>query len=297
MGVSSTQSRIAYTGDGTSTSFSFPYYFSGESDLVVYLYDTILGGTVLQVLNTDYTVTGTPNAQGWFPNGSPVVFTTAPVNTSIVVIFRAPLEVQNYALLQNGNISAIALVQQMDYLTFLTQRLTDQVSRCIMLPDGTGATFSNQLPSNAALKPLYYVAVNAGGNGWALQSSLSPIQETVIPYTSMQTGSTSTQIDLFSIPPGSILTYLVIKHTAAFTGAAISDVVAELGTGGSPGLFVPSFDIHQAPGDTVYDSVVANYIGSFVSSTPIYLTVTSSGANLSALAAGSVNVWYDYATL
>lgn len=297
MGVSSTQNRQAYTGDGTTTSFSFPYYFFNTTDLVVYLYDTILGGTVLQSLGTNYSVSGTANSQGLYPNGASVVFTTAPINTSIVVIIRVPPETQNYALLQNGNFSSVALVQQMDYLTLLVQRLEDQVSRSIMLPDGLGTTFSNVLPSTAALNPLYYVAVNQGGNGFTLQSSLSPIQETVIPYTAMQNGSMSSQINLFSIPPGAILTYLVIKHTTSFTGTSITGVTVALGNGATPGLFVPSFDIKQAPGDSVYDSVVANYIGSFVNSTPIYMTVTSTGANLSALSTGSVNVWYDYATL
>lgn len=297
MGVSSTQNREAYNGDGTTTSFSFPYYFFNQTDLVVYLYDTILGGAVLQTLGTNYTISGTANSQGLYPNGASVVFGTAPPNTAVVVLIRVPPETQNYALLQNGNISSTALVQQMDYLTLLIQRLEDQVSRCIMVPDGLGETFSNQLPSTAALTPLYYVAVNSGGNGFTLQSSLSPIQETVIPYTSMQNGSMSSQIDLFSIPPGAILTYLVIKHTASFTGTSITGVTAALGNGSTPGLFVPSFDIKQAPGDTVYDSVVANYIGSFINPTPIYMTVTSTGANLSNLATGSVNVWYDYATL
>jgi hypothetical protein len=297
MGVSSTTNRVAYNGDGTTTSFSFPYYFFHAADIVVYIYDTILGGTVLQTLGTNYTISGTQNTQGLYPNGASIVFGTAPVNTSSVVILRSPVETQTYSLLQNGQISSTALVQQMDYLTLLIQRLEDQVGRCVQLPDGLAPSFSGILPSTAALNPLYYVAVNGAGNGFTLTTSLSPIQQLVIPYTLVNPASTTDAYQLFSLPPGAILTYVVIKHTTAFTGTSITAVKAAIGNGGSPNLFLSNYDVHQNPGDTIYSSIVANYIGSFTNPTPIYLTMTSTGANLSALSQGSLNVWYDYDTI
>ncbi len=297
MGVSSLVNRVPYNGDGSTTTFSFPYYFFAQTDINVYRYDTILGGVTTPLLNTDFTISGTQNSQGLYPNGANIIFSVAPLNTDIVVIVRVPPEKQNYALLQNGNISSTALVQQLDYLTLLVQRLEDQISRCPVLPDGMGETFSNQLPSTTALNPLQYLIVNSSGNGWALTPSLSPIQELIIGYLALQTASTSNQYHLFDLPAGSILTYLVIKHTAAFAGTSITDVKASLGNSGTAALFINGFDLYQAPGDTIYDSVVANYIGSFVNPTGIYMTVTSTGANLANLTAGSVNVWYDFDTL
>lgn len=175
MGVSSTTNRVVYAGDGVTTTFAFAYYFFAKADLVVYKYDTLLGGTTLLILNTGYTITGTANAQGLYPNGGNVVMGAAPLSTDILVIFRAPSEVQNYALLQNGNISSVALVQQMDYLTLLIQRLQDQVSRATMIPDGMGATFSNQLPETMALPASEgaTLVVNATGNGFDLGPSSS----------------------------------------------------------------------------------------------------------------------------
>lgn len=297
MGVSSLINRVPYVGDGSTTSFSFPEYFFSTTDLLVYQYDTVLGGTTLLDLGVDYTVSGTPNAQGLYPSGASVVCTVAPATTDILIIIRAPPEEQNYALQQNGNISSTALVQQMDYLTLLIQRLEDQVSRCIQLPDGTGSTFSNQLPTNAPLLPEYYLRVNQAANGWELTTTLSPIQEIVVPYTSAQVAGTSKQILAFSLPAGTLLTYVVIKHTAAFAGTLITGVHASIGTNSTPTQFVNAFDVHQAPGDTVYDSTVANFIGSFGSATDIYLTMTSTGTNLSALNDGSLNVWYAYAAI
>lgn len=297
MGVSSVINRVVDNGDGVTTTFAYPFYFFGTGDLKVYLYDTILGGAVLQTLGTNYTITGTPNAQGLYTTGGNVVFTTAPIATSIVVIYRDGLRTQNYALQQNGSISSSSLVQQMDYLTLLIQRLEDQVARCIQIPDGVGATFNPILPTNIALNPSQFIQVNQAANGLALNSTLSPFNQLTIPYTQLQTSGTTTSFTLFTIPQGCILTYLVVKHSQSFTGTPITDVTSSYGITGTPSLFMPSFDLFQAVGPSTYDSVVANYIGSFASSTNVIITATSTGGNLSALTQGSLSVWYNYDTL
>lgn len=172
MGVSSTINRVALAGNGSSQTFGFPYYFFRQSDLVVYVYDTLLGGvTGPLVLNTDYTVSGTPNAQGLYQSGANVVFSTyVPLTTDIVLIIRNPIQQQNLSILYGQTIPSAALVQQMDYLTLLIQRLQDEVSRCIQVPDGTGVAFSGALPSDLALDPGTVPAVNSAGNGWTLAS-------------------------------------------------------------------------------------------------------------------------------
>src|SRR5258708_6545014 len=125
MGISSTTNRKVYQGDGTSAIFSFPYYFSKTSDLQVFVYDLIAGGIVTQVLNgvggTGFTISGTPNSAGLYINGGSVVFNSSPVSTSQIVINREPSIIQNYTLGTNGQISSAALVNQLDYLTLITQ--------------------------------------------------------------------------------------------------------------------------------------------------------------------------------
>jgi hypothetical protein len=172
MGVSSTTNTEIYSGDGSTTSFAFPFYFFETTDLYVYIYDTVAGGITPQVLGTNFTISGTPNNQGLYPNGANVVFGTAPVNTVKVVISRFPLEVQDYALLQNGLISATALVQEFDYLTLLIQSLQDQINRCVQLPPGFAPPFNPQLPSTAALSPSELLGVNALGTGLELTAGI-----------------------------------------------------------------------------------------------------------------------------
>lgn len=172
MGLSSTTNRSLFSGDGSSATFSFPYEFFSPSDLQCFLFDTGSSVVYPQTLNTHYTVSGNVNAQGIYPGGGNIVMNCAVPTNMQLVVTRNPLAVQNFSLLQNGPISATALVQQLDYVTALVQRLQDQVSRAISLPDGIGqlnnTLFSSVLPQGILLTanagaPL---CLNSGATGW-----------------------------------------------------------------------------------------------------------------------------------
>ena len=163
MGVSSTTNTEIYTGDGTTVSFNFPFYFFFARDLYTYIYDTIALTIAQKTLGADFTVVGTPNAQGLYPSGANVVFGVAPSATQQVIISRTPLELQNYALGVNGQISSVPLVQEFDYVVLLIQSLQDQINRCLQLPPGYGPAFSPDLP--ASLPANYLVGINPTGNG------------------------------------------------------------------------------------------------------------------------------------
>lgn len=169
MGVSSTTNTVVYSGDGMSLSFSFPYYFFFQADMFVYIYDTVALTIAQKVLGTDYTISGTPNAQGLYPSGANMVFGVAPSATEKVVISRFPVDIQNYALLQNGLISSTAIVQQFDYLTLLVQSLQDQLNRCLKLPAGFAPTFDPDLPADVPAD--YFVAINPTADGMVLSAS------------------------------------------------------------------------------------------------------------------------------
>lgn len=292
MGVSTIINRVTYAGDGTSTAFSFPYYFTVATDLFVHLYDTALGTVSLLVLGADYTITGTPNAQGIYSAGGGVALAVAPAVGKTVVIVRSPVRTQNYSLLQNGLLSSTALVQQIDYLTLLVQRLQDEVSRAARLPDGMGATFDMQLPPGLSLSPGSAIIVKADGTG--LDIGPASWQKVVIPYTSIQFGGLNHAITAFQLPKQAILAGIAIKHTTQFSGGAISAIKFDLGVSGSPTKFITQFDGFQAVSDAAVDGNAPNLIGSFSAVTNILLNSTSVGANLSALTAGSLTVYFQY---
>lgn len=175
MSVTTIPNRIAYTGDGTTTTFSFPYYFALQSDLVVYYFDTVTNVITQKILGTDYTVTGAVNAQGLYSSGGSVVCVTAPAATVKVVIDRSPSFLQQYALGKFGVISSVALVQQLDFLTLYTQKLQDRLTRSTRLPDGYAGAFDPALPAGMTVANAgRTLAINDTGTGFKLGIPLTP---------------------------------------------------------------------------------------------------------------------------
>lgn len=295
MGVSSLPNRITYAGNGSSTSFNFPYYFFFTTDLLVFKYDTILGGVTAFALGVDYTISGTQNTQGLYPSGANVVATVAPLSTDMIVIVREPQEVQNYTLLQNGNISSTAIVQQFDYVTLLIQKLQDQVNRSMYLADGTAPAFNGALPTNIALQPGASPMVNAAGNGWVLGSPAW--NSVIIPFSSLQTAGLTKTVTAFSLPPGFMLNGVVVKTQTAFAGTSITSLLGNVGVSGDTSKFIGAYDLRATVSDTNFDYDTANLIASWANATTVQLAVTAIGANLSALSAGSLAVYYSYSAI
>lgn len=209
MSVSSTTNRVSLVGNGSTVVFAYPYYFFNQADLVVNIYDTLAGSSILQVLNTNYTVSGTPNASGLYVNGANILMSSSVVSTSYVVIDRNPSQVQNFNLAQNGQISSTALNQQFDYLTLIIQHLEDKVNRCIGLPEGDGSGFRTLLPVGAAVNPNAAILVDNAGKGLAfgavvLQGSSSSSVVGVVPVANGGTG-TSTAPNPYGVVTGNSL--------------------------------------------------------------------------------------------
>lgn len=296
MGVATFTNTEIYVGDGSTTSFSFPFYFFNTADLAVYIYDTVAGVITPQVLGTNYTVSGTVNAQGLYPNGGTVTMGSAPTTTQMLVITRAPAEKQTFGLVNSGIIPSGPLVNQFDYLTLLVQWLQDQLSRCVQLPVGFGGTFNPTLPANIALggSSLQYLQVNQNATGFVLQPNASAWNKIVVPFGTLQTAATTVHTPLFTLPPNCVLTGLILKHTVAFSGVSITDVYAQVGPGTSYSRFISDFDIFASVSDSTFAQNNPGYLGSWTTATTINLTAVASGANLSALAAGSLDVFYKY---
>lgn len=124
MAVTSTATYIIYNAPGTQTSFSFPYYFISQQDLMV---SGSLSGVVYNyTLNNDYTISGTPNPFGDYNNGANVVFNSTPNNsppgggTTLLISRRTP-RTQTVILLDNAAYTADTFNHVFDKLTLITQ--------------------------------------------------------------------------------------------------------------------------------------------------------------------------------
>jgi hypothetical protein len=147
MTVSTTTSRVAYTGNGATTAFTVPFYFLANGDLKVYQAGT------LKTITTHYTVSGTGN-----PAGGTVTFVTAPANGDAVVIFRDPALTQSTDYTPNDPFPAESHEQALDRLTMIAQRNRDLLDRAFVLSDGLAGTIDTTLPDPQAQ---YLVGWNA----------------------------------------------------------------------------------------------------------------------------------------
>lgn len=109
--------------------------------------------------------------------------------------------------------------------------------------------------------------------------------------TDLAAASTNTDIELYSLPTGGVIHSVKIKHSQAFGGGGLGTYVVTVGVAGDLSRYCGSFDVFQAPGNTVMKTERAIGSENQAAATSIRLAATSSGANLNAATTGSVTVW------
>lgn len=127
--------------------------------------------------------------------------------------------------------------------------------------------------------------------------SVSTLLKASKSYTDFQTAATTVAITAVTLAEAALLKSVVLKHSTAFAGTSITAVTVSVGVSGDAGKFINEFDVLQATGDTVFEMDMVNYIGSFGSTTDILITMTAVGANLSALTAGALDIFFDAMTI
>jgi hypothetical protein len=135
MTVSSQTARVSYSGNSSTTAFAVSFYFLASSHLRVTL-RAASGVETVQVLNTDYTVSGAGN-----PAGGTVTMTTAPATGQTLVIQRNVPFTQEVDYQPNDPFPAESHEQALDKLTMEAQQLNEAVGRSIKLsPTNTMAS-------------------------------------------------------------------------------------------------------------------------------------------------------------
>lgn len=116
-------------------------------------------------------------------------------------------------------------------------------------------------------------------------------------YSLWSTAALTNTINLYTLAAGSIVHSVKVKHSAAFTGGAISACTLGVGITGSATKYISAFDVFQAPGATVLTIGPSTPTAeNHTSSVAITALLTSTSANLSALTAGTVDIWILYST-
>lgn len=163
MSVSTTTDRVTYTGDASTTAFSFPYVLFADADLKVYLKNNTTGAETLKTITTHYTISGTLT-NGVYESGVTVTFLTAPTASETVLIYRDRSVTQDLELDENGKIPSLSLEKQLDKLTTDIQRVKNKLSRSVALKEGFTASFTPDLP--AIMVNDGYLKTNTAGDGF-----------------------------------------------------------------------------------------------------------------------------------
>ena len=195
MTVSTTTSRTSYAGNGSTVTFTVPWYFLANADLVVIKTSTSGIETTL-VLNTDYTVAGAGVVAG-----GTVTCTTAPASGDTLVIYRDPAATQLTDYQANDPFPAETHERALDKLTMIAQRVKDLTTRSFRLSDGDATTASTTLPSPEASN-----IVGWNDSATALQNYDVGTLATVVSYGTARadlfSGNGSTTAFTLSANPG-----------------------------------------------------------------------------------------------
>jgi hypothetical protein len=168
MTITTTTSRIAYTGDGTANPLSFPYPLQAEADLTIIETIIATGVDTTQMLTTDYTVSIAGG--GATATITPVAVIPATVTWSLI---RNPAATQATDFVDNDSLPAASIEDALDRGMMVNQRTLDLVTRAVKLPDGYTGSFDPTLPADITGSAV--LAFNAGATAFEIGPTTAAI--------------------------------------------------------------------------------------------------------------------------
>jgi hypothetical protein len=128
MTVSTTTSRVAYTGDGETVAFAVPFPFFAASDLIVTERVIATGAETVKMQGTHYTVAGGAGSTGT------VTALAAPANTVQWIVVRAIPFTQLIDYVSNDGFPAESHEAGLDRAAMRDQELNSRLARTLRLP-------------------------------------------------------------------------------------------------------------------------------------------------------------------
>lgn len=148
MTVQTTTSRADYTGNGSTTAFTVPFYFLDNTHVVVYRTQISTGVISTLTLGSDYNMTG-----AGVSTGGTLTMTVAPTTDQKLSILRNVPLTQLIHYVPNDPFPAATHEQALDQLTMEVQQLAEAQGRALALSANTPAgSVSTSLPTPAANK-------------------------------------------------------------------------------------------------------------------------------------------------
>ena len=163
MTVSSTTTKVSYSGNGSTTVFAYTFKIFADADLTVIVRTDSTGAEVTKTLTTDYTVSGAGNV-----SGGNVTFVTAPASGETVVIKRNLELTQSTDYTPNDPFPAASHEDALDRQMFIAQQQEERFGRALVLPETD--TASTTIP-NSVTRADKFLGFDSSGNVTALSST------------------------------------------------------------------------------------------------------------------------------
>lgn len=137
MSVQSATSRADYTGNGTTTTFSVPFYFIQNEHVKLLLTTIATGAFTALALGSDYTLSGAGNEAG----GSATLTIPPTAQQRLTILRNVPYE-QLFRYIPNDPFPAASHEMALDYLTMLIQQLGNSLSPQICVATVPGSVYT-----------------------------------------------------------------------------------------------------------------------------------------------------------
>lgn len=144
--ITTTSTRVTYSCNGSTKTFSFTFPIIETNDLVVIKRLTSTGAETVLTETTNYTVTATNN--DFSSGGTVTTVGTALASTYTLTIMRATDLTQGTDLEDSGVLRLEALEDELDKLTMIVQEQQEVLNRCLKYPKTDSTSLSSELPNS-----------------------------------------------------------------------------------------------------------------------------------------------------
>lgn len=164
MTIGSNTARVPFACNGVSTVFPVPIQAYLATDFLVVATNNVTGAAIDLVLGSDYSLTssGTLAPPQWSLTTQTGQLVSPYATGYTLQVILDPAEVQETQYVQGQQFPSLALVTNVDRITQMAIRLSDQMGRAIAAPDGDISP--GMLLPPAAQRALQYPAFDVNGN-------------------------------------------------------------------------------------------------------------------------------------
>jgi len=168
----------------------------------------------------------------------------------------------------------------------------------IKIPDGTYTMVDLTLPSDDGDAGEFLQTDGSGALTWepaSVPTSVPKWTKYTLDTTDINDADLQQDVTVIAMAANTTIEGVIIKHSTAFSGTACTALTVEVGISGTSSKYASAFDIFQTVSNTAKQSSASLDVE--VPATNLVAQFNSTGCNLSAFSAGSVDVWVKSSVL